>query len=145
MICFSSFLQKAKLGWIVSGIANSSAPIASSPKTSSLNKSSAYKAFITMSEEPVLDQLLQTFWALEEHHTNSSTSVSPEEQAFEDFFETTTTRCPKTNQFIVRLPFKEDPSSFQKMPARRLTEPASTWSHAILMVRRHRCCPLSLV
>ncbi|XP_036347637.1 uncharacterized protein LOC118757014, partial [Rhagoletis pomonella] len=107
----SPVLQKTKLGWIVSGIANTSAPIASSPKTSSLNKSSAYKAFLTMSEERVLDQLLQTFWALEEHHTNSLTSVSPEEQACEDFFETTTTRCPKTNQFIVRLPFKEDPSN----------------------------------
>ncbi|XP_036345850.1 uncharacterized protein LOC118755110 [Rhagoletis pomonella] len=107
----SSVLQKTKLGWIVSGIApplSSSSP--SSLHTASSLPFSLYKSFIAVSNHPQLDHLLEKFWTLESYN-ESSRFLSAEERACEKFFEATTTRCPVTNKFIVRLPLKEDPQT----------------------------------
>ncbi|XP_067633205.1 uncharacterized protein [Eurosta solidaginis] len=101
-----SVLQKTKLGWIVSGVA----PSAHSSTVGSSNTSSSpiYKSFIATSNQPQLDHLLEKFWTLESHN-ESQRFLSSEERYCEEFFEATTTRCPFSKKFIVRLPFKEDP------------------------------------
>ncbi|XP_075167569.1 uncharacterized protein LOC142239667 [Haematobia irritans] len=69
-----------------------------------------YKLF-SSSNEPILEMLLQRFWTLEECGETNKKIMSAEETMCEQLFCTSTKRCPKTNKFIVRLPFKTNPST----------------------------------
>ncbi|XP_036346966.1 uncharacterized protein LOC118756302, partial [Rhagoletis pomonella] len=112
----SPILQKTKLGWIVSGpipstkSASSQTTISSSSLSSKISSLPAYKTFITVGNNLTLDNLLQKFWTLE-GYTEPVKMFSEEEQACERFFEATTRRCPTSNKFFVRLPFKGNPES----------------------------------
>ncbi|XP_067621552.1 uncharacterized protein [Eurosta solidaginis] len=106
----SPILQKTKLGWVVSG---SAAP-KSSPITDSCSSFATqsplpkYKTLITIQDQAPLDQLVERFWTIESHSMPQK-MLSENELACEKLFEFTTTRCPISGKFIVRLPFKEEP------------------------------------
>ncbi|XP_036322007.1 uncharacterized protein LOC118736008 [Rhagoletis pomonella] len=51
---------------------------------------------------------MERFWTIEGYNSPQKI-LSDNELACEKFFKLTTTRCPVSGKFIVRLPFKEDP------------------------------------
>ncbi|XP_037813119.1 uncharacterized protein LOC119604511 [Lucilia sericata] len=87
-------LQKTSLGWIVAGAISS---IAHSPSVPP--KNSVFSATIL----DKLNDCLEKFWTIEDHHR-----INKEENNndCERYFEETTYRCPQTNKFVVRFPFK---------------------------------------
>ncbi|XP_055841539.1 uncharacterized protein LOC129908797 [Episyrphus balteatus] len=106
-------LQKTSLGWVVGGTIKNNPEHTSSldiapvgPKSPSIN----YACFTTTTT-PLKDELLQRLWIIEDNYA-STKELSIEEEEYETFFKSTTTRCPLTNTFIVRLPFREDRTSF---------------------------------
>lgn len=56
---------------------------------------------------PRLDEVVRSFWELEEVASRSSTRLSREDQECEQFYQTTTTR-DETGRYTVALPFKSD-------------------------------------
>ncbi|XP_075157941.1 uncharacterized protein LOC142231207 [Haematobia irritans] len=94
-------LQKTSLGWIVAGGITKS-PIASS--------TTQYSVLATTTTH--LEKILEKFWIVEENINSTPAELSVEEQDCENYFSQTTTRCPKTGRFIVRLSFK---SMFDKL------------------------------
>ncbi|XP_075168995.1 uncharacterized protein LOC142241135 isoform X2 [Haematobia irritans] len=63
-----------------------------------------------MTEEPLLETILERFWNVEECSPSPTQGFTVEEEECEKMFKETTTRCPVSNKFIVRLPFKVNPS-----------------------------------
>ncbi|XP_059223692.1 uncharacterized protein LOC131997178 [Stomoxys calcitrans] len=61
---------------------------------------------LQMKEESMLDTILERFWKIEECPQSYQQSLTDEEEECERLFKKTTSRCPKSNKFIVRLPFK---------------------------------------
>ncbi|XP_053956140.1 uncharacterized protein LOC128861784 [Anastrepha ludens] len=100
-------LQKTKLGWIVSGTAPSDSSHATN-SSSSLTSLPTYKTFLAVENQITLDNLVERFWTVEGYN-NPHKLLSDNELACEQFFKHTTTRCPTSGRFIVRLPFKEKP------------------------------------
>lgn len=98
-------LQNTRLGLVVAG----AIPVASAFGKATKTPSSPYKAFTSVSSECTLDTRLERFWTTEDVPVLSSPCLSPDEIECEVYFNSTTRRCPITNKYIVRLPFREDP------------------------------------
>lgn len=86
------------LGFIVMGEVPLSKP---EPR----NLTSAFCAFTG----PRLDELVRSFWELEEVPSCTAAKLSSEEQECEQFYKSTTTR-DSTGRYTVGLPFKSDPT-----------------------------------
>lgn len=107
-------LQKTHLGWVVAG--SFSSPAARAPTLAhigNLKPPLNYQSYVVSSSQTSLNEIVERFWKME-NCLSEETSLSEEEQYCEYYFEKTTTRCTKTNKFIVRLPFKTDPSTLGK-------------------------------
>lgn len=151
---------KTKLGWIVSGSADTinNEPSSISPQPTTFKNSpqqpnatqsavfmtdnkpnkqnkttdkattpinSKYNKLTSSSNEPLLENLLESFWKQENYEEIKKAIFSPEEAACEKFFKETTKRCPYTNKFIVRLPFKVLPPDLgesRQIAQRRFTQ-----------------------
>ncbi|XP_075162264.1 uncharacterized protein LOC142234937 [Haematobia irritans] len=109
--------MKTKLGWIVTGSIEGSLQHQRSvsthvteanitPQSQGKSTELKYNPSLSSSSEPLLDKLLELFWNLENHEPSRKSILSLEELECEKFFHETTRRCPQTNKFIVRLPFK---------------------------------------
>ncbi|XP_053968947.1 uncharacterized protein LOC128870359 [Anastrepha ludens] len=95
-------IQNTKFGWVVAGAIPAHV-------TSAADPSPPYKAFTSVTSESILDKLLERFWAIEDIPVSSSSILPSDELECESYFSSTTHRCPVTNKFIVRLPFREEP------------------------------------
>ncbi|XP_054745714.1 uncharacterized protein LOC129250098 [Anastrepha obliqua] len=95
-------IQNTKFGWVVAGAIPAHI-------TSAADPSPPYKAFTSVTSESILDKLLERFWAIEDIPASSSSTLSSDELECESYFSSTTHRCPVTNKFIVRLPFRDEP------------------------------------
>ncbi|XP_075162989.1 uncharacterized protein LOC142235612 [Haematobia irritans] len=109
----TAILQKTKLGWVVAGCVKHNNNSSFTERTLSSNtvalpSAIPYHCLSVSSNLQSLDNILKIFWKLE-HYPPESSIFSLEEQFCEKFFDETTTRCPISNKFIVRLPFKEKP------------------------------------
>ncbi|XP_036346383.1 uncharacterized protein LOC118755658 [Rhagoletis pomonella] len=120
-------LQKTKVGWVVAGAVTippliSSASLVASYTTSvgtdcilsnawpsQISFDSKVTEASSLTLEPSLDQILERFWLIEHNPHQTPPSLTADEIECEKFFAETTKRCPNTNKFIVRLPFKESP------------------------------------
>ncbi|XP_075151125.1 uncharacterized protein LOC142225233 [Haematobia irritans] len=109
--------MKTKLGWIVTGSIEGSlqhqrsvsthvTEVNITPQSQCKSTEFKYNPSLSSSSEPLLDKLLELFWNLENHEPSRKSILSLEELECEKFFHETTRRCPQTNKFIVRLPFK---------------------------------------
>lgn len=89
-------LRNTKLGWIVAGSA-------------SVGDSAAHCHVATKTSFSSLDKLVRKFWETEDHDSPVNT-MSEEEHDCEAHFQRNT-KLNASNQFVVRLPFKEDPGT----------------------------------
>lgn len=69
----------------------------------------SYKSLFATTE-PLLESIIERFWKLEDCTANTRSQLTNDEDECERFFEETTTRYPSTNKFVVRLPFKHNPT-----------------------------------
>ena len=90
--------QCSKFGWIISGTVDTTAGVSSNVVV--------MHAHIDANEE------LKKFWELEAESTNQKRLMSEEEKQCEDLFSTTTTR-DVDGRYVVRLPFREQSSTYQ--------------------------------
>ncbi|XP_053968661.1 uncharacterized protein LOC128870089 [Anastrepha ludens] len=120
-------LQKTKVGWVVAGAVTNHPLLSSATLVSSYTTSIATDCMLSNSRssllaanaanmsapilEPSLDQIFEKFWHIEHYPDQTQSSLTIDERECEKYFENTTKRCPTTNKFIVRLPFKEPPQS----------------------------------
>jgi hypothetical protein len=97
-------LQETVLGWIISG------------RTPAVNNPRANQNSFLLQDNASIEQNLNRFWEIE---PMEQTILTPEHQACEQHFTTTTTQ-DQDGRFVVRLPLKQEPN--QLGTSRRVAE-----------------------
>ncbi|XP_067205334.1 uncharacterized protein [Linepithema humile] len=102
----SPIAQRTIFGWIISGPVNNNA-----------SKNCVQGYHISIDRE--LHELLQHFWKLEEVSSSPTSSLSIEDQACENHYQSTHSRDPQ-GKYIVKLPFKQPVSKLGDSRAKAL-------------------------